>query len=104
MMVTKENLVYAVYVCLAVIMLIALFFGRPQAEKIQSPNNDIQIVKDLNSPNGEYDYYIKNPTFQFLDIEGNVKVMKVKGLYVKIGSPVNVTCKVESIGKSFNLE
>jgi hypothetical protein len=65
------------------------------------PNSNIEIIKHLNSPSGEYDYYIKNPKFQFLDSEGNVKVMEVLGLYVKIGSPVEITCKVESIDKSF---
>ncbi|RKU08695.1 hypothetical protein C6501_16270 [Candidatus Poribacteria bacterium] len=99
MIFTKSNLLYVFYIAIGVFVLWVFMFGKTRDSN--PPNSDIEIIRHLNSPSGEYDYYIKNPKFQFLDSEGNVKVMEVLGLYVKIGSPVEITCKVESVDKSF---
>lgn len=98
-MFNRDNLIYAAYICLAVVVIGAFMFGRPKTENVNSSESHIEIIRPLNSPDGEYDYYIKNPKFKFLDIEGNVKVMDVSGFYVKIGSPVEITCKVKSIDR-----
>lgn len=89
---------YIIYAIL-VFAVLWIFISNYPSKDDNSSNSHIEIMRHLNSPHGEYDYYIKNPEFQFLDTEGNVKVMKVLGLYVKIGSPVEITCKVESVGK-----
>ena len=101
-MINRDNLIYAAYICMAFVVIGVFMFGRPKAENIDSPNSRIEIIRPLNSPSGEYDYYIKNPKFQFMDKEGNNKVMQVLGVYVKIGDPVEVTCKVESVDKFLN--
>ncbi len=103
-MFNRDNLIYAAYICLALVVIGVFMFGRPKAENIDSSNSYIEIIKTMNSPSGEYDYYIKNPKFQFLDSKGNVKVMEVLGFYVNIGSPVEIICKVGSIDKLLNSE
>ena len=102
----RLNLIYVIYICLACSVVFVFALGFYRSGKLhnteESSNSYIEIIRPLNSPSGEYDYYIKNPKFQFMDKEGNIKVMQVLGLYVKIGSPVEVTCKVESVDKSFS--
>ncbi len=98
MLFTKSNLLYVFYIVIGIIVLWIFIFG--QSGDNNTPNSHIEIMRPINSPAGEYDYYIKNPKFQFLDNEGNVKVMKISGFYVKIGSPVEITCKVESINET----
>ncbi len=100
MVFTKSNFLYVFYIAIGAFVLWVFMFGGTRNSN--PPNSNIEIIKHLNSPSGEYDYYIKNPKFQFLDSEGNVKVMEILGFYVNIGSPVEITCKVESIDELFN--
>lgn len=100
MVFTKSNFIYVFYIAIGAIVLWFFMFGGIRDSN--PPNSNIEIIKHLNSPSGEYDYYIKNPKFEFLDSEGNVKVIEILGFYVNIGSPVEITCKVESIDELFN--
>ena len=98
MIFTKSNLLYIFYIAIGIFVLWVFLFGHTKNDN--KSNSDIEIINNMNSPNGQYDYYIKNPKFQFLDREGNIKVVNVLGLYVNIDSPIEITCKVESVDEA----